>query len=216
MNRIARVFLAGFLTLLPLILTVAVTGWVVSILNQYVGPSSWFGQILVSLGIGVGAQSFAPYVIGLLALLLAIYVLGLLFESRIGDFVSDIMDRALTRIPIIGSVYELSKRFTSIVDTKNGGDLKSMTPVWCFFGGEPGAAVLALLPSAKPVAIGTQEYVGILVPSAPVPVGGALIYVPQSWLRPAEGGVDELMSVYVSMGVTAPTPAPATAALPKA
>lgn len=211
MNRIARVFLAGFLALLPLILTVAVTGWVVSILNQYVGPSSWFGQRLVSLGVGVGAQSFAPYIIGLLALILAIYILGLLFESRIGDFVAGIMDSAVTRIPVIGSVYDLSKRFTSIVDTKNGGDLKSMTPVWCFFGGEPGAAVLALLPSAKPVAIGTEEYVGILVPSAPVPVGGALIYVPQSWIRPAAGGVDELMSVYVSMGVTPPTPSPAAA-----
>lgn len=209
MSRITRVFLAGLLALLPLILTVAVTGWVVSILNDYVGPTSSFGRVLVSLGIGVGAQSFAPYVIGLLALLIGIYVLGLLFESRIGDMVSDVMDRVVTRIPVIGSVYDLSKRFTSIVDTKNGGDLKSMTPVWCFFGGEPGAAVLALLPSPKPVAIGTHEYVGILIPSAPVPVGGALIYVPQSWLRPAEGGVDELMSVYVSMGVTSPTPVPA-------
>ncbi|MBA4130433.1 MAG: hypothetical protein C0519_03315 [Hyphomicrobium sp.] len=213
MGRITRVFLAGLLALLPLILTVAVTGWVVSILNDYVGPTSSFGRILVSLGIGVGAQSFAPYVIGLLALLVAIYVLGLLFESRIGDMVSDVMDRAVTRIPVIGSVYDLSKRFTSIVDTKNGSDLKSMTPVWCFFGGEPGAAVLALLPSPKPVAIGAHDYVGILIPSAPVPVGGALIYVPQSWLRPAEGGVDELMSVYVSMGVTPPTPVPSGARL---
>jgi uncharacterized membrane protein len=213
MSRITRVFLAGLLALLPLILTVAVTSWVVSILNDYVGPTSSFGRILVSLGIGVGAQSFAPYVIGLLALLVAIYVLGLLFESRIGDMVSDVMDRAVTRIPVIGSVYDLSKRFTSIVDTKNGGDLKSMTPVWCFFGGEPGAAVLALLPSPKPVAIGAHDYVGILIPSAPVPVGGALIYVPQSWLRPAEGGVDELMSVYVSMGVTPPTPVPSGARL---
>jgi len=209
MNRITRVFLAGLLALLPLILTVVVTGWVVSILNDYVGPTSSFGRVLVSLGIGVGAQSFAPYIIGLLALLVAIYILGLLFESRIGDVLSDIMDRAVTRIPFIGTVYDMSKRFTSIVDTKNGGDLKSMTPVWCFFGGEPGAAVLALLPSPKPVVLGAHEYVGILIPSAPVPVGGALIYVPQSWLRPAEGGVDELMSVYVSMGVTPPTPVPA-------
>jgi uncharacterized membrane protein len=177
----------------------------VSLLNQYLGPSSWFGQALIKLGIGVGAQSFAPYVIGLLSLLVIIYILGLLFESRIGDLVADIMDRAVTRIPLIGSVYELTKRFTSIVDTKNGGDLKSMSPVWCFFGGEPGAAVLALLPSPKPVLIGSEQYVGILVPSAPVPVGGALIYVPESWIRPAEGGVDELMSVYVSMGVTPPT-----------
>jgi uncharacterized membrane protein len=211
MSRVTRVFLAGFLALLPLILTIVVTGWVVSLLNQYLGPSSWFGQALIKLGIGVGAQSFTPYVIGLLALLVIIYVLGLLFETRIGDLVSDIMDRAVTRIPLIGSVYEMSKRFTSIVDTKNGGDLKSMSPVWCFFGGEPGAAVLALLPSPKPVHIGGHQYVGILVPSAPVPVGGALIFVPESWIRPAEGGVDELMSVYVSMGVTPPTSIPGPA-----
>jgi uncharacterized membrane protein len=211
MSRVTRVFLAGFLALLPLILTIMVTGWVVSLLNQYLGPSSWFGQALIKLGIGVGAQSFTPYVIGLLALLVIIYVLGLLFETRIGDLVSDIMDRAVTRIPLIGSVYEMSKRFTSIVDTKNGGDLKSMSPVWCFFGGEPGAAVLALLPSPKPVHIGGHQYVGILVPSAPVPVGGALIFVPESWIRPAEGGVDELMSVYVSMGVTPPTSIPGPA-----
>jgi uncharacterized membrane protein len=209
MNQIGRVFLAGLLTLLPLILTIVVTGWVVSILNDYVGPNSSFGRILVSLGIGVGAQSFAPYIIGLLALLVAIYILGLLFKTRIGDMLSDLMDSVVSRIPVIGSVYDLSKRFTSIVDTKGGGDLKSMSPVWCFFGGEPGAAVLALLPSPKTVAIGAHEYVGILIPSAPVPVGGALIYVPQSWIRPAEGGVDELMSVYVSMGVTPPTPTPA-------
>lgn len=41
-----------------------------------------------------------------------------------------------------------------------------------------GATVLAVLASPKPVLIGSEEYMGILVPSAPVPVGGALIYVP--------------------------------------
>jgi len=208
MSRLTRVFLAGFLALLPLALTVAVTGWVVSFLNAYLGPSSAFGQLLVSLGVSVGAQSVAPYVIGLLALLAAIYALGLLVESRIGAWFTDILDGAVARIPVIGSVYDLSKRFTSIVDTKDGRDLKSMAPVWCFFGGEPGAAVLGLLPSPATVRIGSEEYVGILVPSAPVPVGGALIYVPRSWIRPAEGGVDELMSVYVSMGVTTPTAPP--------
>lgn len=64
--------------------------------------------------------------------------------------------------------------------------------------------MLALLPSPKRVLIGQQEYLGVLVPSAPVPVGGALVYVPASWVKPAEGGVEHLMAVYVSMGVTAP------------
>jgi len=53
-----------------------------------------------------------------------------------------------------------------------------MRPVWCFFGGEGGAAVLGLMPSPEPVQIGEHSYVGLLVPSAPVPFGGALLYVP--------------------------------------
>jgi uncharacterized membrane protein len=65
-----------------------------------------------------------------------------------------------------------------------GGDedsLKSMSPVWCFFGGEGSAAVLVLMPSRDTVVIGEHSYVEVLVPSAPVPIGGALIYVPAEW-----------------------------------
>ena len=108
------------------------------------------------------------------------------------------------RIPLISSVYDLSSRFVSIVDTKNGDSLKSMSPAWCYFGGKPGAAVLALLPSKTPIKLSGEDYLGILIPSAPVPFGGALVYVPSEWVEPAEGGIDELMSVYVSMGITPP------------
>ncbi len=205
MSRITRIFLTGLLALLPLILTIVVVGWAVSFLNSYVGPGSWFGQQLAALGLSIGASSFAPYLIGVLLLIAAVAVLGLLLESRIGDWLSDILDRVVRRIPIVSNVYDMSKRFTSIVDTKDGGDLKNMSAVWCFFGGESGAAVLALMPSSQPIMFGNESYVGILIPSAPIPVGGALIYVPQSWIKPAEGGVDELMSIYVSMGVTTPT-----------
>ena len=58
----------------------------------------------------------------------------------------------------------------------------------------------------------------MIVPTAPVPVGGALIYVPEDWVRPADVGVEALTSIYVSMGVTSsqhlgtapPAPPPAT------
>lgn len=204
MHRIAGIFLAGCLALLPLAVTIAAIGWLVSLLADYLGPASRFGKILISLGLSFGPSSMAPYVAGLLVLLASIYVLGLLVESRIGPFLSGAMDALVMRIPVVSNIYDLSKRFTAIMDSKDGSDLKSMSPVWCFFGGDPGAAVLALLPSPKTVQIGKEAYVGILVPSAPVPVGGALIYVPQSWIKPADGGVEHLMSVYVSMGVTPP------------
>lgn len=204
MSRLARIFFTGLLALLPLVVTIVVLGWAFSMLRDYLGPGSIFGDLLVSLGMGVGLISAAPYIAGLLALLVAVFLLGLVVESRIGAWFVGLFESLIGRIPLVRHVYDLSKRFTAIMDTKGNANLKSMTPVWCFFGGETGAAVLGLMPSPKPVIIGGIEYVGVLVPSAPVPVGGALVYVPRSWTRPAEGGVDELMSVYVSMGVTPP------------
>ena len=41
-----------------------------------------------------------------------------------------------------------------------------------------------------------------------MPFGGALIYVPVDWVKPAEGGVERLLNVYVSMGVTPPMSVP--------
>jgi uncharacterized membrane protein len=57
--------------------------------------------------------------------------------------------------------------------------------------------------------IGGERYHSILVPSAPVPVGGALVYVPVSWIKRADMGVEELMTIYVSMGVSGPRKPPA-------
>jgi uncharacterized membrane protein len=133
-----------------------------------------------------------------------VYVLGLLVESRLRNSLSNLVDSTMRRIPLVRNVYDLSKRFVSIVDQKDGDGVKSMSPVWCFFGGEGGAAVLALLPSPQPFDLGGKPYFAILVPSAPVPVGGGLLYVPAEWIKPADIGVEGLMSVYVSMGVTTP------------
>mgnify|MGYP001412082060 CR=1 FL=1 len=205
MGKIGRVFLTGLIAALPLLLTIFVTGWLLSLINQYLGPNSAFGRFLSSLGFGVGASELAPYLIGLAAIIAAIYALGLLVHSRIGAWLAEIFDRLIRRVPLVSNVYDISSRFVSIVDAGNGDSVKNMSPAWCYFGGKPGAAVLALLPSKTPMRIGGEDYIGVLVPSAPVPVGGALIYVPAAWVEPADIGIDDLMSVYVSMGITPPT-----------
>jgi uncharacterized membrane protein len=101
-------------------------------------------------------------------------------------------------------VYSVADRFVGLLDQKQGGDIRAMSPVWCSFGGAGGAAVLALAPSADPIDIDGRRYFAVLVPTAPVPIGGALIYVPLEWVRPADIGVDKLTAIYVSMGITPP------------
>lgn len=204
MTRIIRVFLAGLLALLPLVATVAVTIFLVRFAIEYMGADSMFGGLLTSIGLTIDGQATLPYLVGLAAVFGVVFLMGLLVETSIGPWFHKVVDNFVERIPVIGSLYQVSKRFVSAVDTKDDGGIKNMTPVWCFFGGERGAAVLALMPSASTINLGSADYVGILIPSAPVPVGGALVYVPQDWIKPAEGGIDELVSVYVSMGMTPP------------
>jgi hypothetical protein len=81
-----------------------------------------------------------------------------------------LIDSLMQRIPFVGNLYDVTKRFVAIMDPKNQDGLKSMSPVWCFFGGNGGAAVLGLLPMPKPIMIGDQQYYVVLVPSAAVPV----------------------------------------------
>jgi uncharacterized membrane protein len=215
LGRILRIFLAGVLALLPIAVTFFVIGWVASFVANFAGPGSFVGRLITALGalfgLDIEASSTGAYLLGLAVIVGAIFLLGLLVESGLRSFILNSLDWMMMRIPLISSVYELSKRFVSLVDGGgSGGDnLKSMQPVWCFFGGEGGAAVLGLMPSPEPVIIGEHSYLGLLVPSAPVPFGGALIYVPSEWVKPADGGVERLMSVYVSMGVTPPLSDPA-------
>jgi uncharacterized membrane protein len=66
------------------------------------------------------------------------------------------------------------------------------------------SVALALLGSDTPVLINGQRCVAVLIPTAPVPVGGGLIYVPEHWITPADVGVEAVTSIYVSMGLTSP------------
>ena len=209
MARILGIFLAGLFVLLPIFVTVVVIAWIASFLSAYAGPGSLLGRLISAIGLNVLSSPTGAYFLGLLMIIGGIFLLGILVESRLRPWIQGSLDWLMMRVPLISNVYELSKRFVAIVDRGQGGDnLKSMSPVWCFFGGEGSAAVLALMPSAEPVVIGEHRYLGVLVPSAPVPIGGALIYVPEEWVKPAAGGVERLMNVYVSMGVTPPVAMP--------
>ncbi|MEL6288445.1 MAG: DUF502 domain-containing protein [Pseudomonadota bacterium] len=215
MKRFFRIFLGGLLALAPLLITVAATVWLVRYANSYIGPQSTIGSFLTTLGLSLDQNNFFPYLAGLALVVLFVCMVGLLVETRLGPWFAMLLESVVLRIPIVSTVYSTVKRFVSIVDLSDNDRMKSMSPVWCFFGGnEQSAAVLALLPTSDLVRIGSGDYLGIIVPSAPVPIGGALIYVPAAWIKETEGGVDHLMSVYVSMGVTPPMGLRDTQALP--
>ncbi len=206
-KRIAATWLAGLLVLLPAVLTIAVLGWVVNFIVGFVGPGTLVGRLFAALGYQFTARDELAYLFGTLVLIVAIYGLGLLVQRGLRLPWSDIFLGWLQRVPLVGDLYTMAERLVSVLKRPDRPDMAAMRPVWCVFGGS-GAAVLALAPSPEPVLIDGEPHVAVLVPTAPVPVGGALIYVPARWVRPADIGMEKLTAVYVSMGIT-PPPSPA-------
>lgn len=206
LKKLLRIFLVGVAAVLPLVITVLVVAWVSSYLTALLGPHTMLGQVLRRMGfifVRDGSDILAD-VVGWLIVLGGIFGLGLLVELGARRFVYDRLDGVIERIPLIGGIYGTARQLVGMMDTKGNPDFKTMQVVFCNFGGDRGAAFLALLPTPDRFLIGDTEFNAVLIPSAPVPVGGSLLFVPSASVTPAGVTVDAFMSIYVSMGVTGP------------
>lgn len=202
LQRLLGYFLAGVFAVLPLVITAAVVIWLTGFLEEMIGPDTVVGGQLRNFGLHFSSDSTLAYVIGWTLVLAVLFLLGIVVELGAKNFLSQLMDALLQRIPIIGSLYGTSKQLVEMLDKKNESELKGMQVVFCTFGKEGGAAVLALMPSPETFTINGLDYHVIIIPTAPVPFGGGLFFVPKQSVVAADMSVDGLMSIYVSMGVT--------------
>lgn len=202
-RKLVKIFLAGVITVLPLVITVAVVMWVASTVNGFLGRNTVLGGLLERMGLPFSASETVAYVIGWVLVLAMIFGLGLLMELGAKRWIQGNLDWLGNRVPMLGGVYGTVRQLVGMMDKENS-DLKGMSVVFCLFGGDSGAMFLALLPTPETFRVGEIDYHVILIPSAPVPMGGSLIFVPTASVKPAGLSVDAFMSIYVSMGVSGP------------
>jgi uncharacterized membrane protein len=212
-RKLLQVFVTGLLAALPLAATLFIFVWAARFVYDLVGPSSFVGRGLKALGLGVTGSEIAGYAIGVGIVLAAIFALGVAIQTRLKHVWHDVVDSVIQRVPVVRNVYDVIRKFVDLISKRDKDGVNSMSPVWLQFGGD-GPAVLGLLSTPQPVLVGGKPFVAVLVPTAPVPVGGGLIFVPQDWVRPAEIGVEGLTSIYVSMGVTSGQHLPVAAVPP--
>lgn len=214
LRRVGRCFVAGVFAVLPLVITVGIVLWVAAFVSRMIGPGTPVGEALTKVGLRLSADSAAPYVLGWAVVLVLIFALGVLVEAGARRFLGRWFDGAMHRIPLMGGVYGTAKQLVSMLDRKRDSDMSGMRVVYCTLGGESGAVLLALLVSPDRFMINEAPYHAIMVPTAPVPVGGGLVFVPADAVREAPISLDAFMSIYVSMGVTARQFLPSAGAAP--
>jgi uncharacterized membrane protein len=204
-RRILGVFLAGLLTILPLVITVAVIVWVAGFIQGFIGPGSLVGRGLESMGQSfAGDNELLAYFLGCVLVLAAIFALGIVVQMGFRRLLQGLISPIIKSIPIAGSVYGAATQIVGLLEKREDSDLQGMSVVYCLFGQENGTGLLALLPSPDRYPIDGRDYFIVYIPTSPVPMTGGLLFVPVDSVRTVDISVESLMSIYLSMGVTGP------------
>ncbi len=224
-SRVTGTFLAGLIVLLPIVLTVVIIAWLVQILRDALGPGTFLGELLRRGGSALVQNDTLAFWLGVVIALIGMWLLGAIVRTEARRGVQGAIDLLFARVPIVKGIYNPVARVVRLATEKGSGDLSGMDVVAVRFGGEDGTHILALLASHDRYYIGDQRRVMVYLPTAPLPMTGGLVLVPEESLTVVpDMKVDDLLKVYFSLGALAPESMPPNmlqvrpddAALPKA
>lgn len=205
-----RYLITGILTIVPLWITFLVFRFIASLLAEFGTPL--IRPMFLALGAifpGAAALLDSPWlisVIGFVATLVALYLIGLVANRMIGQRLLAAFDRLMERIPLVQSVYGGTKKLMAMLQNKPSGTQR---------------VVLIDFPSPELKTIGFvtrvfedaegREMAAVYVPTTPNPTGGYLEIVPLAKLTATDWTVDQAMAFVLSVGAVAPeTPLPPT------
>lgn len=141
---------------------------------------------------------------GLLALLLLIYVVGLIAAFVIGRRIIGVAHRVMEVIPVVKGIYSTTRTAVELLSSTgkaNGAsDTDRYAGVVLVEFPRPGIRSIGLITSQMYDSEG-QEVLAIYVPTTPIPSSGFLVIVPTSQVTRLEMSVEEAMSVVVSGGI---------------
>jgi uncharacterized membrane protein len=204
-ERIQGYFVTGLIAVLPLLLTVLIMKWIAGTLNGYIGPRTIFGQMLQKVG-----YKFSPisnltlaYFVGIILLVLGIFLLGVLLESGARKTLSALAQKTVYQLPMVRMIYQTTDKFVNLMPSGGDENMKGMRVVFIKFGNassSPGS--LALMPSMEVYSIGGKDHWIVIIPTAPIPVGGAMLFVPTDCVFSTDMNMDNFAVSFVSLGVT--------------
>ncbi|HEY9447644.1 MAG TPA: DUF502 domain-containing protein [Burkholderiales bacterium] len=197
-SPVRRYFITGLLIWVPVVITL----WVLNLLV------STMDQTLLLLPQGAQTERWLGFHLpgmGALLTLVIVFLTGLLAANIIGQRLVSYWERALTRIPVVNSIYTGVKQVSDTLFSPTGQAFrKALLVQWpredmwtiAFLTGKPGGDVVNHLPG---------DYVSVYVPTTPNPTGGYFVMLPRSAAIELDMTVDEALKYIISMGVVAPS-----------
>ena len=202
--HLQRFLLTGMLTLLPIWLTWVVFKFVFVLLAGISQP--WIEAIFSPLSrnfpvaFGWLGSTWLQWVFALVATVVLIYTVGWATNRVIGQRLIRAVDAAITRIPLMKTIYGGAKKLLDLMQTKPEG---LQRVVLIDFPHRDMKAVGLVTRVLRDSSTG-EELAAVYVPTTPNPTSGYLEIVPVGQLTPTDMTMDQAMAFIISGGAVSP------------
>ena len=194
-------FLTGLFAVLPIVITIGIMAWVGSVLKGWLGPDSLVGNSLVQTGLQFVTDPTVAAILGWVAVLIAIWLLGALLKSVGKKRIEKMFNTAVERIPLVNILYRPVAQVVELLQRKPTDTMQGMSVVHCAFGGKGGGGFLGLLVSDQVYRFNGQVSQIVYVPTSPVPMSGVVVFATVDSVQRVEMPVDDLLKICLSIGV---------------
>lgn len=179
-RHLTRTFLAGMVALLP------ITGLVLSVLfAEDAISSSWLAR-----------QDFYFPGLGLVAVVVATYLIGLTITTFVGRAVWRGMDGLLEGLPALGALYRTLKQVLGYGEGKDA----LFERVVLVPGRDEDSRELGLVTGAVPARDGHGPRLVVFVPAAPTPTSGRIVLIEEQRTEPLDVSVHQALKFLVAVG----------------
>jgi uncharacterized membrane protein len=202
--HLQRYLLTGLVTLLPLWLTYLVFKFVLTVLSGISAP--WIGAVAHALAtafpnaLGWLDAGWVQGVIALIITIVTIYVVGWAANRMVGQRMLAVVERIITRIPLVTTIYGGTKKLLDLMKTKPDGTQR----VVLIDFPTPGMKAVGLVTRLMKDDITGEDYAAVYVPTTPNPTSGYLEVVPLKRITPTDWTMDQAMAFIISGGAIAP------------
>jgi len=197
---IRRYLIAGFITLLPSVVTLWLIRLIFSgLVDIFRTPVTWLSQ---HMGLPEPAY-WELAIVSAAATLLLLFLVGVAVGNFLGRHILDLLDEIMARIPVLKGVYGATKQLMSAIQSGRSGSFKEVVLVeWP----HPGSYTLGFVArrDCSWAMEGGQDMVAVYIPTAPNPTSGYVVMLDQTKVRVLDIGPEQAFTWAVSGGVVAP------------
>jgi len=164
-------------------------------------------------------ETYLPFALpgmGLIIAVLGLTLLGALAANIFGRSLLAVGERIVNTMPLVRNIYGALKQ---LVETVLGAQNNAFKDVVLVEYPMAGSYAVAFVASHGKGAIrhhvgkGTEEVIGVFVPTTPNPTSGFLLFVPRSKAIPLDISIEEAAKLIISFGLVTPDRLPEAAKL---